>query len=114
MHKYSHGQLESDSKHITSEDFAQKKQRVVLKLGSSLLTGGNNEIDYSYLEMIAQKVASEPSTDMVIVSSGSVAAGFKSIGHTTPPTRAEDRKAAAAGARTLCCALCSPKACFAQ
>ncbi|MBI71259.1 MAG: glutamate 5-kinase [Gemmatimonadetes bacterium] len=96
MHKYSHGQLESDSKHITSEDFAQKKQRVVLKLGSSLLTGGNNEIDYSYLEMIAQKVASEPSTDMIIVSSGSVAAGFKSIGHTTPPTRAEDRKAAAA------------------
>jgi glutamate 5-kinase len=96
MNKYSNGQLKVDSKNITSEDFAQKRQRVVLKLGSSLLTGGNNELDYSYLERVAQAIASEPSTDVVIVSSGSVAAGFKSIGHLIPPSKAEDRKAAAA------------------
>ena len=45
---------------------------------------------------VARAVAAERSTDVVIVSSGAIAAGFRVLGHTHPPRRIRDRQAAAA------------------
>ena len=63
------------------------RRRVVLKLGSRLLTGGTTVLDPARMAAVAAAVAGEPSTEAVIVSSGAVAAGFRSLGHTVPPRR---------------------------
>jgi glutamate 5-kinase len=73
-----------------------KQRRVVLKFGSRLLTGNTTELDPGRMEAVARAVAAEPATEVVIVSSGAIAAGFRTLGHTTPPKRIRDRQAAAA------------------
>jgi glutamate 5-kinase len=73
-----------------------RQRRVVLKFGSRLLTGNTTELDPHRMEAVARAVAAEPSTEVVIVSSGAIAAGFRTLGHTTPPKRIRDRQAAAA------------------
>lgn len=69
---------------------------VVLKFGSRLLTNGTAELDTERMATVARAVAACGDQDVVIVSSGAVAAGFRALGHTTPPTRIADRQAAAA------------------
>jgi glutamate 5-kinase len=73
-----------------------KQRRVVLKFGSRLLTGNTTQLDPGRMEAVARAVAAEPTTEVVIVSSGAIAAGFRTLGHTTPPKRIRDRQAAAA------------------
>ena len=70
--------------------------RLVLKVGSRLLTGGTARLDPERMAQVARAVAGRPGRQIVIVSSGAVAAGFRVLGHATPPTRVEDRQAAAA------------------
>lgn len=70
--------------------------RVVIKLGTRLLTGGTTVLDPARMAAVAHAVAGAPNTEVVIVSSGAVAAGFRTLGHTAPPTRIQDRQAAAA------------------
>jgi glutamate 5-kinase len=72
------------------------RRRVVLKFGSRLLTGNTTMLDPERMASIARAVAAEPSTEVVIVSSGAIAAGFRTLGHTTPPKKISDRQAAAA------------------
>jgi glutamate 5-kinase len=72
------------------------RRRVVLKFGSRLLTGNTTVLDPERMAAIARAVAAEPSTEVVIVSSGAIAAGFRTLGHTTPPKKISDRQAAAA------------------
>lgn len=67
-----------------------------MKLGSRLLTGGTTELNPDRMRAVAAAVADAARTDVVIVSSGAIAAGFRSLGHTTPPQRVRDRQAAAA------------------
>lgn len=74
----------------------QAVRRIVLKFGSRLLTGGTSSLDATLMAAVASAVASEPSAEIVIVSSGAVAAGFRALGHSKPPTRIQDRQAAAA------------------
>jgi glutamate 5-kinase len=77
------------------------RRRVVLKFGSRLLTGGTTTLDPSRMRMVAEVVAAAmKETDVVIVSSGAVAAGFRALGHTVPPSRIRDRQAAAAVGQT--------------
>jgi glutamate 5-kinase len=45
---------------------------------------------------VARAITAFPDVEVVVVSSGAVAAGFRALGHTTPPTRLRDRQAAAA------------------
>ncbi len=73
-----------------------KQRRVVLKFGSRLLTGNSSELDPERMAAVARAVVAEPTTEVVIVSSGAIAAGFRTLGHTTPPKRIRDRQAAAA------------------
>ena len=72
------------------------KRRVVLKFGSRLLTGNTTVLDPARMASVARAVAAEPSTEVVIVSSGAIAAGFRTLGHTVPPKRIQDRQASAA------------------
>lgn len=72
------------------------RRRVVLKFGSRLLTGDTTTLDPDRMRSVARAVAAEPTTEVVIVSSGAIAAGFRSLGHATPPKRIRDRQAAAA------------------
>ena len=71
--------------------------RVVLKLGTRLLTGGGQALDRSRMAEVARAVAaSRPVTQTVLVSSGAIAAGYPVLGHRVPPTKISDRQAAAA------------------
>lgn len=45
---------------------------------------------------VARAVSAEPSSEIVIVTSGAVAAGFRVLGHTAPPRKIHERQAAAA------------------
>lgn len=57
------------------------------------------------MAMVAELVAEVPGTEVVIVTSGAVAAGFRTLGHATPPRRVRDRQAAAAVGQTRLMAL---------
>jgi glutamate 5-kinase len=72
------------------------QRRVVLKFGSRLLTGNTTELDPERMAAVARAVAAESATEVVIVSSGAIAAGFRALGHTAPPKRIRDRQASAA------------------
>ena len=69
---------------------------VVLKFGSSLLTSGSEELDTEQMATVARTVAASGERNVVIVSSGAVAAGFRAAGYVMPPTRTAERQAAAA------------------
>jgi len=73
----------------------------VLKFRSRLLTGGTTTLDPERMRMIAAVVAEAPDVDVVIASSGAIAAGFRALGHTSPPTRIRERQAAAVGQTRL-------------
>ena len=74
----------------------RSKRRVVLKFGSRLLTGNTTTLDPMRMASVARAVAAEPNTEVLIVSSGAIAAGFRTLGHKVPPKRIQDRQAAAA------------------
>lgn len=80
-----------------AEPSAEGRRKVVVKLGSRLLTGVGQDLDSGRMRAVAAVVAANRSrTDVVIVSSGAVAAGRRILGHAGPPTRTCDRQAAAA------------------
>ncbi len=77
-----------------------KPKRVVLKLGSRTLTAGGTELCTKALARVATAVAHATETEVVIVSSGAVAAGFRVLGFDAPPQAVRDRQAAAAVGQT--------------
>ena len=77
-----------------------RPKRVVLKLGSRTLTAGSSELCEERFVRVAAAVASDPDVEVVIVSSGAVAAGFRALGFGTPPEAVRDRQAAAAVGQT--------------
>jgi glutamate 5-kinase len=81
--------------------------RVVLKFGSRLLTGGTTTLDPDRMRMVARVVAAAEETQVVVVSSGAVAAGFRILGYEAPPSRIRDRQAAAAVGQTRLMAMWS-------
>lgn len=75
-------------------------RRVVLKLGSRLLTGGGPALAPERVRMYVDAVAAYPDIETVIVSSGAVAAGYRDLGLNAPPKRIPERQAAAAVGQT--------------
>ena len=75
-------------------------KRVVLKLGSRTLTAGGAELCADTLARVAASVTGATDTEVVIVSSGAVAAGFRVLGFDAPPEAVRDRQAAAAVGQT--------------
>lgn len=73
-------------------------KRIVIKIGSRVLTGGSNGIDPDFIKSLARDVAHfrENDWEIVIVSSGAVAAGSKELGLVGRPKSIPQKQAAAA------------------
>jgi glutamate 5-kinase len=81
---------------VLSPERAPVRRRVVLKLGTRLLTSGTTQLDPERLSSVARAIAAAPEQQVVIVSSGAVAAGFRALGLSAPPTQLDETQAAAA------------------
>jgi glutamate 5-kinase len=62
-------------------------QRIVIKLGTSTLTGGSKQLSHSRMVDIARQVAAtrEAGNDVILVSSGAIAAGREVLGYPDLP-----------------------------
>ncbi|PMC35309.1 glutamate 5-kinase [Bacillus sp. UMB0899] len=74
-----------------------KKKRVVIKVGSSSLTSRHGEISRRKLEKLADEIAElkDDGHEVVFVSSGAVAAGYRKLGCINRPTSLPEKQAAA-------------------
>lgn len=84
------------------EDILKKVRRIVIKIGSSVLTREDNGLDSGFMAQFAEQVASlrEEGREVVIVSSGAVAAGRKELGLEERPSTIPQKQAAAAIGQT--------------
>lgn len=75
-----------------------KKMRIVVKIGSSSLTNPAGEIDHTKFNDHIEAIATLKSIghDVVIVSSGAIAAGFHTLGYRSRPVTIKGKQAAAA------------------
>ncbi|MBI4409635.1 MAG: glutamate 5-kinase [Gemmatimonadetes bacterium] len=81
---------------INDGNGAAPPRRLVLKVGSRVLTGGTPELRRDRLERIVAAIAQHEGTQTVLVTSGAVAAGFAGLSLPAPPASAPARQAAAA------------------
>ncbi|MBS4176799.1 glutamate 5-kinase [Lederbergia citrea] len=75
-----------------------RKKRIVVKIGSSSLTNDKGEIDQEKLNDHIHAVAAlrKAKHEVILVSSGAVAAGFARLGYPSRPVTIKGRQAAAA------------------
>ncbi|ANU22496.1 glutamate 5-kinase [Planococcus donghaensis] len=75
-----------------------EKKRIVVKIGSSSLTDLNGKLSISKLRGHVEALArlKQQGHEVVLISSGAVAAGFKSIGYLSRPDKVVDKQSAAA------------------
>lgn len=75
-----------------------KKKRIVVKIGSSSLTNKNGGLCLEKLQEHVEALArlKELGHDVILISSGAVAAGFTDLGYTTRPVSIVGKQAAAA------------------
>lgn len=79
-----------------SETSPARPRRLVLKVGSRLLTEGTERLQRTAVERIVDAVAGHPETETVLVTSGAVASGYSALGLRHPPADVPRRQAAAA------------------
>jgi glutamate 5-kinase len=74
------------------------KKRIVVKIGSSSLTNDKGEIDQAKLTDHVEAVVAlrQEGHEVLLVSSGAVAAGFRGLGYPSRPTTLKGKQAAAA------------------
>lgn len=74
------------------------KKRIVVKIGSSSLTNVKGEIDHDKLRDHVHALATlhQKNFDVILVSSGAVASGFKKLGYPSRPVTIKGKQAAAA------------------
>lgn len=75
-----------------------KIKRIVFKVGTSSLTNKDGSLSRSKVKAITQQLATlhEEGHEVVLVSSGAIAAGFSSLGFKKRPTKIADKQASAA------------------
>ncbi|MBT2618371.1 MULTISPECIES: glutamate 5-kinase [unclassified Bacillus (in: firmicutes)] len=80
-----------------------EKKRIVVKIGSSSLTNTKGEIDQNKFSDHIQAVAAlrKAGHEVVLVSSGAVATGFRKLGYPTRPVTLKGKQAAAAVGQSL-------------
>ncbi|KAB7673163.1 glutamate 5-kinase [Bacillus sp. B1-b2] len=80
-----------------------EKKRVVVKIGSSSLTNAKGEIDQAKLidHISSISTLKEMGHEVILVSSGAVAAGFKKLGYPSRPVTLKGKQAAAAVGQSL-------------
>ncbi|WP_449354276.1 glutamate 5-kinase [Virgibacillus natechei] len=74
------------------------KKRIVVKIGSSSLTNEQGEIDQGQLHEHIHALAAfrQANHDVILVSSGAIAAGFTGLGYSSRPVTIKGKQAAAA------------------
>lgn len=79
------------------------KKRIVVKIGSSSLTNSKGEIDHEKFSDHIRAIAAlrAEGHEVLIVSSGAVAAGFKRLGYPSRPVTIKGKQAAAAVGQSL-------------
>ena len=79
-------------------DILKKVRRVVIKVGSRVVAGGDNGLDATVIGRLAAEVAEarRRNLEVIIVSSGAVAAGRKELGIAGKPRTIPQKQAAAA------------------
>lgn len=80
-----------------------EKKRIVVKIGSSSLTNAKGEIDSEkFIDHIQALVAArQAGHELILVSSGAVAAGFAKLGYPSRPVTLKGKQAAAAVGQSL-------------
>ncbi|MBS4209962.1 glutamate 5-kinase [Bacillus sp. FJAT-50079] len=80
-----------------------RKKRIVVKIGSSSLTNDRGEIDQVKFQDHVNAVAAlrKAKHEVILVSSGAVAAGFARLGYPSRPVTIKGRQAAAAVGQSL-------------
>ncbi|KAA9025764.1 glutamate 5-kinase [Niallia endozanthoxylica] len=80
-----------------------EKKRIVVKIGSSSLTNSKGEIDQEKFSDHVEAVAAlrEQGHEVLLVSSGAVAAGFSRLGYPSRPVTLKGKQAAAAVGQSL-------------
>jgi len=80
-----------------------RKKRIVVKIGSSSLTDERGEIDQKKFNDHVQALAAlrQAGHEVLVVSSGAVAAGFARLGYSSRPITLKGRQAAAAVGQSL-------------
>lgn len=75
----------------------KERKRIVIKVGSSSLTSYHGEISHRKLEKLADEVVAikDAGHEVVLVSSGAVAAGYRKLGCLERPTALPEKQAAA-------------------
>lgn len=80
-----------------------EKKRIVVKIGSSSLTNAKGEIDqlkfHDHIQAIAK--LKQAGHEVVLVSSGAVACGFRKLGYSSRPVTLKGKQAAAAVGQSL-------------
>ena len=77
---------------------AMKYKRIVFKVGTSSLTNPDGSLSRAKVKAITQQLATlhEEGHELILVSSGAIAAGFSSLGFKKRPTKIADKQASAA------------------
>ncbi|MEK5097133.1 glutamate 5-kinase [Bacillus sp. FSL W8-0848] len=80
-----------------------KKQRIVIKIGSSSLTDAKGGIDEAKVSDHVRAIAAlkKEGHDVIFISSGAVAAGFSRLGYPARPVTLKGKQAAAAVGQSL-------------
>mgnify|MGYP003455785319 CR=1 FL=1 len=80
-----------------------ERKRIVVKIGSSSLTNAKGEIDQQkFMDHIkALAKLKQQGHDVLLVSSGAVAAGFRKLGYSSRPVTIKGKQAAAAVGQSL-------------
>src|SRR3954468_11558173 len=80
-----------------------EKKRIVVKIGSSSLTNSKGEIDQAkFLDHIqALSELRKADHEVILVSSGAVATGFRKLGYPSRPVTLKGKQAAAAVGQSL-------------
>ena len=79
-------------------------QRIVVKLGTSVLTGGSARLDRAHIAELVRQCAAwhQAGRDVIVCTSGAIAAGRERLGlEAMPPTLAEKQMLAAVGQSRL-------------
>ena len=74
------------------------KKLFIIKIGTSSLTAKGGDLDREKIKNIVRQVSDikDAGHDAVIVTSGSIAAGFRALGYTSRPTSVAAKQASAA------------------
>lgn len=88
---------------MKKEEKGVERKRIVVKIGSSSLTNAKGEIDKIRLMDHVQAIAElkKYGHEVLLVSSGAVAAGFKQLGYPSRPVTVKGKQAAAAVGQSL-------------